>query len=114
MKLSRVPVRKSENRKKAELLQSISIPSKKREQITIGLVMDLLPLIGYIAIVVFVDGLTKMVHFAPCTKEISVDQCAQLFVDTVFRLHSTPEVIISDCDSRFTSRFWTVFSKYLE
>ena len=31
---------------------------------------------------------------------------AKLFVDHVFRLHGLPEVIISDRDPRFTSKFW--------
>ena len=31
---------------------------------------------------------------------------ASLFIDYVFRLHSLPEVIISDWDPRFTSKFW--------
>ena len=74
---------------------------------------DLPPSVGYTAIVVFVDHLTKMVHFAPCTKEISVDEYAQTFVDSVFRLHGMPQVIISDEDPRFTSRFWMQFFQIL-
>lgn len=31
---------------------------------------------------------------------------AKLFVDHVFHLHGLPEVIISDQDPRFTSKFW--------
>ena len=31
---------------------------------------------------------------------------AQIFVDTVFRLHGLPKVIISDRDPRFTGKFW--------
>ena len=58
------------------------------------------------AIAVFVDKLSKMVHFAACTKEITAMEYAQLFVDHVFRLHGLPEVIISDRDPRFTSKFW--------
>ena len=102
-------VMKSDHRKKVGPLQPIPIPTRKWEQITTDLVTDLPPSAGYTAIAVFVDRLTKMVHFAPCTKEISADQYAQLFVDNVFRLHGTPEVIISDRDPRFTSRFWTQF-----
>ena len=44
-----------------------------------------------------------MVHFAPCIKEISADQYAQLFVDNRLQLHGTPVVIILDWDPRFTS-----------
>ena len=105
---------KSNNRKKAGLLQPIPIPSRKWEQITIELVTGLPPSGGYIAIVVFVDHLTKMVYFAPCTKEISADEYAQLFVYNVFRLHGTLEVIISDRDPRFTSQFWIEFSRSSE
>ena len=47
-----------------------------------------------------------MVHFAPCTKEISAEKYAQLFIHHVFKHHGLPEVIISDRDPRFTSRFW--------
>ena len=98
-------VMKSDHRKKVGPLQPIPIPTRKWEQITTNLVTDLPPSAGYTAIAVFVDRLTKMVHFAPCTKEISADQYAQLFMDNVFRLHGTLEVIISDRDPRFTSRF---------
>ena len=31
---------------------------------------------------------------------------ARVFVDTVCRLHGLPEVILSDCDHRFTGKFW--------
>ena len=89
-------VMKSDHRKKVGPLQPIPIPTRKWEQITTDLVTDLPSSAGYTTIAVFVDRLTKMVHFAPCTKEISADQYAQLFVDNVFRLHGTPEVIILD------------------
>ena len=48
------------------------------------LVIDLLESNGYMAIVVFVDKLTKMVHLAPCTKEVIAMEYAKLFVDHVF------------------------------
>ena len=100
---------KSDHRKQAGLLLPIPIPTRKWEQITTDLVTDLPPFNGYTAIAVFVDRLSKMVHFAPCTKEVDAQQYAQLFLDHVFRLHGLPKVIISDRDSQFTSRFW----KYL-
>ena len=57
------------------------------------------------AIVVFVDRLTKMVHFVPCKKDITAQQYARLFIDHVFKLHRLPEVIILT-DPRFLSKFW--------
>ena len=97
---------KSDHRKKAGVLQPIPLPERKWQQITTDLVTDLPESEGKTAIVVFVDRLSKMVHFAPCTKEISAEKYAQLFIDHVFKHHGLPEVIISDRDPRFTSRFW--------
>ena len=48
---------------------------------------------GKTTIAVFVDRLTKMVHFFPCTKEITATEYAHLFVNQAFRLHGMPEVI---------------------
>ena len=72
---------KFDNRKKASLLLSIAIPSKKWEHIIADLVMGLPPLAGYTTIAIFADRLNRMVHFALYTKEISADLYAQLFVD---------------------------------
>ena len=96
---------KSDHREKARLLQPIQIPTKKWEQITTHLVTDLEPSVGYTAIDIFMDRPTKMVHFAPCAKEISADQYDQLFIDNVFPLHGTLEVIISHRNPRFTILF---------
>ena len=97
---------KSDNRAKARLLQPLEIPTKKWVHVTIDMVTDLLESDGYTAIAVFVDKLTKMVHFAPCRKEVDAMEYAWIFVDTMLKLHGLPEVIISDRDPRFTGKFW--------
>ena len=61
---------------------------------------------GHDAIMVFVDRLTKMVHFAPTRTEASAEDVAQLFMEHVVRLHGCPEDVVSDRDTRFASRFW--------
>ena len=65
------------------------------------------------AIAVFVDQLTKMVHFVPCRKDVTVQQYARLFIDHVFKLHGLPEVIISDRDPGFLSKFWAELFAHL-
>ena len=97
---------KSDNRAKAGLLQPLEIPSRKWAHVTTDLVTDLPVSNGFTAIIVFVDKLSKMVHLAGCKKEVTAMEYAQIFVDNVFRLHGLPEVIISDRDPRFTSKFW--------
>ena len=76
------------------LLQPIRMPNQKWQQITTDLVTDLPQPNGYTAVAVFVDRLTTIYHFAPCTKDITNPKYARLFVDHVFRLHEIPEVVI--------------------
>jgi hypothetical protein len=47
-----------------------------------------------------------MVHFAPTKTKATAPDVARIFFDVIFRLHGIPKVIVSDRDSRFTSRFW--------
>jgi hypothetical protein len=61
---------------------------------------------GHDAIVVFVDKLTKMVHFVPTTTEVSAPELAQVFMREVTRLHGVPKSVVSDRDPRVTSNFW--------
>ncbi|GJP33154.1 hypothetical protein CLOM_g17719 [Closterium sp. NIES-68] len=62
---------------------------------------------GNDAILVVVDRLTKMAHFAACKTTITAEQTAKLFLTNIVRLHGIPSAIISDRDTRFTSNFWT-------
>ncbi|GMF65772.1 unnamed protein product [Phytophthora lilii] len=57
-------------------------------------------------ILVFVDRFSKMVHLAPVSDKISAEKTAKVFLDVVFRLHGLPTEIVSDRDTRFTSKFW--------
>ncbi|KAJ9539016.1 hypothetical protein OSB04_031749 [Centaurea solstitialis] len=77
---------KAEHQKPSGLLQQPEIPEWKWEQISM-------------------DFVTKL----PKTKKgetYSIDKLAQLYVDEIVMRHGIPISIISDRDSRFTSRFW--------
>jgi hypothetical protein len=65
---------------------------------------------GYDAIAVFVDRLTKMVHFGPTYTDCLARDVARLFNNTVFEYHGLPSEFILDRDPRFTSKFWTELS----
>ena len=112
------PIKKSDSRAKAGLLKLLKIPSRKWAHVTTDFVIDLPKSNRFTAIVGFVDKLTKMVHLAGCKKEVTAMEYAQIFVDNVFRLYSLPEVIISDRDPRFTSKFcralFDLLGTYLE
>ena len=87
---------KSDNQKQTRLLQPIPIPTKRWQQITTDLVTDLPKSQRPTAITIFVDHLSKMVHFAPCKKEVMAKECTRIFVDTMFCYHGMSEVIISN------------------
>ena len=87
---------KSDNKAKVGLLQLLEILARKWAQVTMDLVTDLPESNGFMAIVVFVNKLTKMVHLTGCKQEIIAMQYTQIFIDNVFWLHGLPEVIISD------------------
>ncbi|GJS64304.1 reverse transcriptase domain-containing protein [Tanacetum coccineum] len=61
---------------------------------------------GHDAIWVIVDRLTKSDHFLPIREDFKMDRLARLYLNEIIARHGVPISIISDRDSRFTSRFW--------
>lgn len=55
---------------------------------------------------VIVDRLTKSAHFLPIKETDKMEKLARLYIKEVVSRHGVPISIISDRDSRFTSRFW--------
>jgi hypothetical protein len=48
-----------------------------------------------------------MAHFIPLkTKNKKAEDLATIFTREIWKLHGIPADIISDQDSRFTSKFW--------
>ncbi|KAJ9544262.1 hypothetical protein OSB04_023969 [Centaurea solstitialis] len=98
---------KAEHQKPSGLLQQPEIPEWKWEQISMDFVTKLPKTKkGHDTIWVIVDRLTKSAHFLPIKETYSIDKLARLYVDEVVMRHGVPISIISDRDSRFTSRFW--------
>jgi hypothetical protein len=56
-------------------------------------------------ICVFVDKLTKMVHFVACKEALSAKEFVELYVDHVFRFHGLSCEFITNRDKRFMSAF---------
>ncbi|GJV35445.1 putative reverse transcriptase domain-containing protein [Tanacetum coccineum] len=61
---------------------------------------------GHDTIWVIVDRLTKSAHFLPMREDYKMDRLARLYLNEIVARHGVPISIISDRDSRFTSRFW--------
>ncbi|GKF72552.1 putative reverse transcriptase domain-containing protein, partial [Tanacetum coccineum] len=61
---------------------------------------------GHDTIWVIVDRLTKSAYFLPMRKDYKMDRLARLYLNEIVARNGVPISIISDRDSRFTSRFW--------
>ncbi|GJX46737.1 reverse transcriptase domain-containing protein [Tanacetum coccineum] len=69
---------------------------------------------GYDIIWVIIDRLTKSAHFLPIKETDTIDRLIRLYLKEVVSRHGVPVSIISDRDSRFTSRFWQSLQKALD
>ncbi|GJP49384.1 hypothetical protein CLOM_g8601 [Closterium sp. NIES-68] len=99
---------KSSRLRPAGLLQPLEPPSRSWQLVMMDFVTGM-PAGSFDndAILVVVDRLTKMAHFAACKTTITDGQTAKQFLTNIVRLHSIPSAIISDRDPRLTSNFWT-------
>ncbi|GJS11075.1 putative reverse transcriptase domain-containing protein [Tanacetum coccineum] len=61
---------------------------------------------GHDTIWVIMDRLTKSAHFLPIRNDYKMERLARLYLSEIVARHGVPISIISDHDSRFTSRFW--------
>nr|GEX00166.1 putative reverse transcriptase domain-containing protein [Tanacetum cinerariifolium] len=58
------------------------------------------------AIWVIMDRLTKSAYFLPMCKDFKMDRLDRHYLNEIVTRHGVPISIISNCDSRFTSRSW--------
>ncbi|KAL4563303.1 hypothetical protein LXL04_027343 [Taraxacum kok-saghyz] len=105
---------KVEYQKPSGLLQQPRIPEWKWEKIAMDFITKLprTPA-GFDAIWVVVDRLTKSAHFLPIKETDKMEKLTRTYLKEIVRLHGVPISIISDRDSRFTSRFWQSLQKSL-
>ncbi|XP_073120237.1 uncharacterized protein [Henckelia pumila] len=106
------PDNKAEFRRPKGLLQSLEISEWKWEHVTMDFVTHLsLSSRSCDAIWVAVDRLSKSTHFLPYNRDFTFDRMTRLYVQEIVFLHGIPLSIISNRDSRFTSRFWGSFQR---
>jgi len=100
-------VNKSSNAKPAGLLQPLPIPERSWEVVSMDFITNLPKTTsGHDAILVCVDKRSKMMHAVPTHTTATAPQTAELYFNTVTRLHGIQSGIISDRDPKFTSKFW--------
>ncbi|KAL0534504.1 hypothetical protein IC582_028795 [Cucumis melo] len=98
---------KAPRQKPAGLLQPLSVPKWKWENVYMDFITGLpKTLRGFTVIWVVVDRLTKSTHFIPGKSTYTASKWAQLYMSEIVRLHGVPVSVVSDRDARFTSKFW--------
>ncbi|TYK26028.1 pol protein [Cucumis melo var. makuwa] len=98
---------KAPRQKPEGLLQSLSVPEWKWENVSMDFITELpRTLRGFIVIWVVVDRLTKSAHFVPGKSTYTASKWAQLYMYEIVKLHGVPVSIVSDRDARFTFKFW--------
>ncbi|GKB73130.1 putative reverse transcriptase domain-containing protein [Tanacetum coccineum] len=98
---------KAEHQRPSGLLQQTEILVWKKEIIAMDFVTKLpRTSSGHDTIWVIVDRLTKSAHFLPMHEDYKMDILTRLYLNEIVARHGVSISIISDRDSRFTSRFW--------
>lgn len=94
------------------LLQPLENHWKPWRAVSMDFITDLPLSNGCDTIWVMVDPFTKMAHFIPLKVDgKKTEDLISIFAREYWRLHGIPLDIISDRDSRFTSRVWKDFLK---
>jgi hypothetical protein len=98
---------KVETIKTPGLLQPLSIPSQRWEEVSMDFITGLPKSEGKSVIMVIVYRLTKYAHFCALSHPFKSSTVATTFMETVQKLHGNPKIIVSDRDPIFTGHFWT-------
>lgn len=106
---------KPSHQRPAGLLHPLPIPEQRWDTVTMDFIVGLpVTPLQHDSITVFVDKLSKQVHFVPSKSTNTATDVAHIFFNNVFRLHGMPRTIVSDRDSKFTSKFWQELTRLMD
>ena len=99
--------KKVETIKTLGLLQPLSIPSQRWEEISMDFTTGLPKSKGKSVIMVVVDRITKYAHFCALSHPFKESIDTTTFMETIQNLHGNPKIIVSNRDPIFTRNLWT-------
>ena len=102
------------NCKPTSLLMPLQIPDAPWSSISVNFITNLPLSNGANAIMVVVDRFTKWAEFFPCSKFITAQGAASIFLKEVFSRHGLPKEIISDQGTQFVLLFFSLLTKALD
>ena len=88
-------------------LQCLPVPSQPLQDMSMDFITGLpVSSSGSNAELTFIDRLTKQAHFVPTKMTVNAVVTAELYAQSVFRLHGLSRSIVSDRDPRLTSEVY--------
>jgi hypothetical protein len=99
---------KYKNTRPYGLLQALPIPLERAERDNINFITKL-PVGegGYDAVATIINRLTQRARWIPVREaELTAETFARVFITGYVQNHDLPLSIVSDRDTRFTSKFW--------
>ena len=91
-------------------LESLPVPKGPWQEVSLDFITQLpssyIGTRAYDAVLVVVDRYTKMARFIPTTTDVAAPEFAALFHENIELKYGSPYGIVSDRDTRITSKFW--------
>jgi hypothetical protein len=94
---------KIEHVKSPGLLQPLPFLSQPWEMVILDFIEVMPRFHNYDVILVVIECFSKYGHFIPSSHPFSALQVSQVFINTIYRLHGLPKIIVSDRDKIFTN-----------
>ena len=104
---------KASNQKPFGKLHSLPIPNKPWDSIGMDFVGPFPESKGYNYLWVIICRMTSMVHLIPIHTRMKASELSWIYRREVVRLHGLPSSIVSDRDSKFTSKWWRELHRIL-
>lgn len=103
--------RKAQRNQPYGSLQSLPVPTHKWRDLSMDFVTRLPKSkdwrgVEYDSILVIVDRFTKMVHYESVLTTLDAEKLAEVLIEAVIKYHGSPDSIVTDRGSLFTSKFW--------
>jgi len=86
-------------------LHPLWIPDLQWDMLNVDFIMKLPLFSKYDTVMTVVDSVSKQAHFIPMYMTVIAERAVRLFLHQVWKLHSLPKCVISDCGPQFVVRF---------
>ena len=94
-------------------LHPLNVPEGPWKDISLDFIPDLPEAKGKNTIRLVIDRLTKQQHSIPCTKEMSSEDLAMMYLHEIWREHGMPNTVTSDRGAVFVSELMRRLCKWL-